>query len=256
MPTGSRCFIVKNGRVSFATGGAAPALTVLDSFSLEARRGEILALAGPSGCGKSTLLNVLAGEVKLDAGTLEFSTDKRPRLSALWQEDQCLPWRNAEDNVALPLELQGLPRAGARSKARLWLASVGLVGFEQSFPSQLSGGMKKRVALAAALAANPELLLLDEPLGALDHFTKQQIAQQLLSLWEQYRPTITLVTHAADEAVALADRIVVLTKRPARVHAIYENPLPRPRILADLYTQPAFHEEVRKVWTLLKEASA
>jgi len=135
------------------------------------------------------------------------------------------------------------------------MAAVGLKGFEGTYPAQLSGGMRKRVALAAALAAAPDLLLFDEPLAALDHWTKIDIQMEILAQWEKSKPTILLVTHAADEAVAMADRIVILTKRPARVFNVHRNPLSRPRNLHDLYADAGFHDECRKVWALLKEAA-
>lgn len=250
-------FSINQGRVTFATPlSDSPSIVAVDALSLSAANGELVALLGPSGCGKTTILNVLAGELALELGSLKYCGHARPRVAALWQEDQTIPWRTAAENVAFPLELAGVSRCFRMKTAIRWLKAVGLGGFEDYFPAQLSGGMKKRVALAAALAAEPNLLLLDEPLAALDHSTKLGIQQEILAQWERLRPTIVMVTHAADEAVAMADRIIVLTKRPGTVFREYENPLPRPRRLDDLYADAGFHEECRKVWAMLKEAAA
>jgi NitT/TauT family transport system ATP-binding protein len=255
MPTPSS-FSVRSAAVSFDTPGAGR-VEVLRDLSFSTVAGEIVAVVGPSGCGKTTLLNVLSGQVKLDDGKIEWGTSlaQRPRIACLWQEDQSIPWRTALENIAFPLEIAGMARAERNAVATRWLNSVGLSGFENSYPSQLSGGMKKRVALAAALAAAPELLLLDEPLAALDHWTKQDVQQEILHQWERVKCTIVLVTHGADEAVALASRIVVMTHRPGRVFDIIENDLPRPRVLSELYVKESFHRRCREVWAKLKAAA-
>ena len=208
-------------------------LRVLDRLTLSVDRGEFIALLGPSGCGKTTLLNVLAGLISADAGSIVLEgrevPDCRGHVAYMQQKDLLLPWRTALANAALGLEVQGVPRRKRWARARELMARFGLAGFEQHYPHQLSGGMRQRVALIRTLLLEKPLWLLDEPFGALDAFTRTQLHDYLLKAWAEQRPTVLFVTHDVEEALVLADRVVVLTPRPARVLCELRVELPRPR---------------------------
>jgi len=208
-------------------------LRVIGGLDLAVERGEFVALLGPSGCGKTTLLNVLAGLIPPDSGTVALDGRLVPscqgQVAYMPQKDLLLPWRTALDNAALGLEVQGLPRRKARARAQELLYRFGLRGFERHYPSELSGGMRQRVALVRTLLLEKPLWLLDEPFGALDALTRAQLHRYLLQAWAEARPTVLFVTHDVEEALTLADRVVVLTPRPARVQAELAVGLPRPR---------------------------
>jgi NitT/TauT family transport system ATP-binding protein len=193
----------------------------LDKVSLKIGRGQFVALVGPSGCGKTTLLNLIAGLVTADAGRVLYGADEvhspNARVGYLTQLDALLPWRSVLSNVALPLEIRHVPKAERLRRARDIISRVGLEGFESHYPAQLSGGMRKRVAIARTLVYNPETLLLDEPFSALDAQTRIVIQRQLQDLVKELGLTVLLVTHDINEAVSLADTVVVFSKRPARV---------------------------------------
>ncbi|MGC9544165.1 ABC transporter ATP-binding protein [Streptomyces sp. UG1] len=207
--------------------GAMPAAEV----DLEVSPGEIVVLLGPSGCGKSTILRALAGLLRPAAGRADV--DGRPvgasgtGCAMVFQEDALLPWRTASRNVEYALKLRGVPRGERRKEAGDLLAQVGLEGFAGHLPGQLSGGMRQRVQLARTLATRPRVMLMDEPFGALDAQTRSEMQQLLVSVWRQYRTTILFVTHDVDEALLLADRVVLLTPRPARIARTVEIPNPR-----------------------------
>ena len=232
-------------------------LKVLDDINLDVGDGEFLAILGPSGCGKSTLLNVLARVEVLDSGhvkyNLNFKKGARGGIAVAWQEESLMPWKTVHKNIEFPLIATNSARAERKNRVEKWIAAVGLNGFADYYPSQLSQGMRKRASLAAALVSEPDLLLMDEPFSALDPYTKLQTEREVVRLWESLDTTIILVTHDVQEAVALADRIVVLTARPATVKSVRENPLPRPRDLDALYGQTEFHEIVRELWLHLTE---
>lgn len=232
-------------------------LNVLDGINLDVKTGEFLAILGPSGCGKSTLLNILARVESLDSGTVEYSINLQNSstgcIAVAWQEDSLMPWKTVRKNIEFPLVLANVAKKERNKRVEKWIGAMSLDGFGDYYPSQLSQGMKKRVSLAAALVSEPQLLLMDEPFSALDSYTKHQIEKEVVQLWENLDITIILVTHDAQEAVALADRIVVLTERPAVVKNIRVNSLPRPRNLDVLYGQSEFHEVVRKLWLHLTE---
>jgi NitT/TauT family transport system ATP-binding protein len=234
-------------------------LPVLDSLDMEIQRGEFVAILGPSGCGKSTLLNILAGVETLDGGQLEYDRwleqDGHRRISVAWQEDSLMPWKRVHGNVEFPLIVRNVPATDRRQYVEKWISQVGLNGFGEYYPSQLSQGMRKRAALAAALVSEPRLLLMDEPFSALDLYTKQQMEKEVIRLWESLNATIVLVTHDVHEAVALADRIIILTARPARMKASRTIPLKRPRDLDTLYRAAEFHEIVREIWDVLSDES-
>jgi ABC-type nitrate/sulfonate/bicarbonate transport system ATPase subunit len=210
---------------------------VLASLSLDLPGGEWLTCLGPSGCGKTTLLRIFAGLLEPDAGTAVIGNAVGPRLGQsayLPQEDTLLPWRTALDNALLPAEIDGRPRAEARSAALSLFDRFGLRGFEALYPSQLSGGMRQRVGLARTFLARRDLLLLDEPLGALDPLTRAALQSWLLEVWTEFRRTILLVTHDVEEALLLSDRIVLFTPRPARVRDMVSlTNWPRPRHRTD-----------------------
>ncbi len=198
-------------------------------------RGEVVAIIGPNGCGKSTFLRVAAGLLAPQRGAVTL--DDRPidgpdpRVGLVFQEPRLLPWRSVADNVTYPLELAGWPRERREARLAALLELVGLSDAAQSRPSQLSGGMRQRAAIARALALEPEVLLLDEPFSALDALTRERFNLELLELWERTGSTIVIVTHSIPEAILLADRVVVMTPRPGRVAAIVEIHAPRPRSL-------------------------
>lgn len=223
-------------RFAFPVGGQP--VQVLGGIDLRVERGSVVALVGPNGCGKSTLLRVIAGLLPAAAGTVEVDgapvRGPDPRVGLVFQEPRLLPWRTSLDNVAFPLEVAGRARAGRTERAHDLLRLVGLAGWADARPGELSGGMRQRVAIARALALEPSVLLLDEPFSALDALTRERFNIELLRLWERIGATIVLVTHSIPEAVFLADRVVVLSSRPSTVDADIAIDLPRPRRLADL----------------------
>jgi ABC-type nitrate/sulfonate/bicarbonate transport system ATPase subunit len=217
-----------------------PPVHVLDGISLEVRRGELVVLVGPSGCGKSTVLNILGGFQAATGGVAlvggEPVRGPNPRRIFVFQENGVFPWLNVEDNIGFGLSRKS--RAERRETVARYVEMVGLGGFEKAYPRELSGGMRQRVELARALAANPETIWMDEPFGALDYLTRLKMRADLVQIWQAERKTIVFVTHDIDEAVQLADRVVVLTPRPARIAAVVPIGLPRPRDLdAEGYLQ-------------------
>jgi NitT/TauT family transport system ATP-binding protein len=232
---------VNDVRLAFATPRGH--LLALDGVTLALSDGEFVAVVGPSGCGKTSLLRVLGGLIAPTAGEVllrgERLSGPRPEIGLVFQQPTLMPWRTALDNVALPLELRGAAPAERRQRAAALLRRVGLAGFEHSRPRELSGGMQQRVALARALAHDPALLLLDEPFGALDALTRERLNLELLRLWQAQQRTVVLVTHSIQEAVFLADRVLVMTPRPGRICRQIVVTLPRPRGVEALST-PAF----------------
>ena len=209
-------------------------VTALDGVNLRVRAGEFVCLLGASGCGKSTLLDILAGLERPSVGTALF--DGKPidgpdaRRGLVFQDPALFPWRTIAQNVSFGPELRGLPRAERRARALAALARVGLGGFADAYPHQLSGGMRQRVAIARALANDPQVLLMDEPFGAVDHLTRIALQEDLLHLWERERRTVVFVTHDVGEAVFLADRVVLMSPRPGRIHRVFDVAGPRPRV--------------------------
>jgi NitT/TauT family transport system ATP-binding protein/sulfonate transport system ATP-binding protein len=211
------------------------ALKVLEDISLTVAPGEVVALLGMSGCGKSTLLNIIAGLLQPDRGEINVNGTRsdRVRIAYMFQEDRLLPWRSIRANVAFGLEAQNIDRASRRVKADAMLAHVGLSDFAKSWPHQLSGGMRSRVALARSLVVEPRILLMDEPFSKLDPQTRSQMHGELLRLQKIHDTTILFVTHDVEEAVVLADRVVMMSPRPGRIRGVKTLDLPRPRIPTD-----------------------
>ena len=226
----------------------------LDDVSFTVGSEEFLALLGPSGCGKSTLLNIIAGLLPPSAGGVYLEGPLRSGRSAtamVFQEFALFPWRTAQANIEFGLEELGLPPVERAARAREHITLTGLTGFESKYPHQLSGGMRQRVGIARALAVDPAVLLMDEPFSALDAQTRQLMQEELLAIWERTRKTIVYVTHNIHEAVFMADRVVVLSRRPGRVLTMIPVALGRPRTEAML-GEPAFLAAVDRIWSLIR----
>ncbi len=234
-------------------------LLAVDSVTLDIADGEFVAIVGPSGCGKTTFLNAVDGLLPLTSGTLAL--DGRPITrpgrdrGMVFQQPSLLPWRTVIGNIVFGLELQGTSAAEARSRALRYTELVGLGGFEESFPLELSGGMQQRVNLARALAVDPDVLLLDEPFAALDAQTREMMQAELLRVWNQTRKTALFITHDIVEAVYLADRVIVFTARPGRVKEVLRVDIPRPRDLR-VKRDPHFVEIEFRIWESIREEAA
>lgn len=218
---------VRNLSAAFANGSGS--LQALERLSFSVRAQEFLCILGPSGSGKSTLLRILAGLLPPTEGEVLFLNGHRPRIGMVFQQANLMPWRTVLGNILLPLELMGVRREQAESQARELIELVGLQGFENAWPRDLSGGMAQRVALARALIHDPDLLLLDEPFGSLDALTRERMWDELSRIWQARQKTVIMVTHSISEALFLADRILVLTPRPGRLRLEMKVDLPRPR---------------------------
>jgi NitT/TauT family transport system ATP-binding protein len=243
---------------TFAARGSGAAYTAVREASLEVKRGEFVSVVGPTGCGKSTLLNVAAGLLAPSAGRVLVDgaplTGINSHAGYMFQAEALMPWRNALRNVSAGLQFRGVAADEAAAKAREWLARVGLSGFEDRYPHQLSGGMRKRVALAQTLILDPEILLMDEPFSALDIQTRQLMENELLDLWSADRKSVLFITHDLEEAIALSDRVVVLSAGPA-THPLgeFSIDLTRPRDVAEIRLAPRFVELHEAIWRVLKD---
>jgi NitT/TauT family transport system ATP-binding protein len=254
--TGEPLLAVENLSMDYANGNGK--LPVLERLSFQVREGEFLCLVGPSGYGKTTLLRLLAGLERPRAGQVCLAGKRvfHPRrdVGIVFQEPTLMDWRTVRDNVALPLELDGVDKDAARQQAQALIDLVGLAGFEAYYPAQLSGGMAQRVALARALVHDPQVLLLDEPFGALDALTRETLWQELLRIWQANRKTVVMVTHSVSEAIFLADRVLVLGARPAVVVGEVMIDLPRPRT-RETFAAPEFGTLTRCVREALDRAN-
>jgi NitT/TauT family transport system ATP-binding protein len=232
--------------------------TALRAIDLAVGAGKFCAVVGPTGCGKSTTLTMVAGLDRPSTGTVSVGGQAVDGITAgisfMFQADALMPWKTVLGNVALGPVFRGRPRKEAQSQARDWVRRVGLAGFEEHHPHQLSGGMRKRVSLAAALINKPSILLMDEPFGALDVQTKAIMSNELLGLWEQTRPSVIFVTHDLEEAIALADQVVVMTAGPGTVKAVYDIDLARPRgAVQEIRFDSRFLELHHQIWASLRE---
>ncbi|MGB4138025.1 MAG: ABC transporter ATP-binding protein [Microbacterium sp.] len=229
-------------------------MQALDDISLSIEPGTFVSLVGASGCGKSTLLKIMAGLVQPTTGTVTLGGEVLDAPGAergmVFQQDAVFPWLSVLDNIAYGPRGRGVSRAESRAAALRWAALVGLTGFEDAMPKELSGGMRKRVDIARVYANEPEILMMDEPFGALDAQTKERMQRELLELWEQDRRTVVFVTHDLDEAVYLSDQIVVMSARPGRIKEIVDVDLPRPRSDELRMSQP-FQETKRRLYQLI-----
>jgi NitT/TauT family transport system ATP-binding protein len=234
-------------------------VTAVDNVSFRVRQGEFLSIIGPSGCGKSTLFNVIGGLLAQHAGTVrvggETISGPHKSIGMVFQEESTFPWRNVVDNVAFPLELTGMPKAKRLERARHFIKMVGLDGFENRHPGELSGGMRQRVSLARTLASEPKILLMDEPFAALDEQTRLLLGDKVLQIQQQLKQTTLLITHNITEAVQMSDRILVMTYRPGKVKRIVDIDLPRPR-KSDIVGSEEFGRYVAQIWNDLREEAS
>ena len=243
---------------TYDAGGANP-VVALDGVNLSVNDGEFVSVIGPSGCGKSTLFNIIGGLIADYEGTVLI--DGHPvdgahkDVGVVFQEESTFPWRSTLDNVAFPLEIEGISKPEREEKARDFIRLVGLEGFENHYPAQLSGGMKQRTAVARTLAYEPRIMLLDEPFGALDEQTRMLLGDKLLDIWTQLNQTMLLITHNITEAVQLSDRVVVMSFRPGKIKEVISVDLPRPRS-SEVIATPEFGLYVGRLWTLLREEAS
>jgi NitT/TauT family transport system ATP-binding protein len=230
------------------------AVVAVDRVSFTVQTGEFVALLGPSGCGKSTLLMIVGGLLAPSSGRVEFHgpAEARPSTAMVFQDFALFPWRTVLHNVAFGLEVRGVPPRDRLDRARELIRAVGLDGFEDRYPRELSGGMRQRAGMARAFAVDPAVLLMDEPLSALDAQTRDLMQDELLQLCERQGRTVLYVTHNIHEAAYLADRIVLLSRRPGRVRAVLSVPLSRPRDEA-MQASPPFVEFAREIWAMVKD---
>ncbi len=232
--------------------------TAVADTTLRIRAGEFVSVVGPTGCGKSTLLNVAAGLLAPSSGAVKVFGQPlvgiNTRAGYMFQSDALMPWRSARDNVMVGLQYRGVPDGEAAAQAEAWLARVGLAGFGDRYPHQLSGGMRKRAALAQTLVLDPDIILMDEPFSALDVQTRQLMENEVLELWASRKKAVLFITHDLDEAIAMSDRVVVLSAGPA-THPIGEFviDLPRPRDVAEVRTHPRFVELHTQIWNVLRD---
>lgn len=243
----SRRFVTANGK----------SMTALRQFNMSVAAGEFVAVVGPTGCGKSTTLNLITGLAKPSAGEVRVFGQPingiHPGIGFVFQTDALFPWRNVIDNVVAGPLYRGMAKEAAYAKAREWLARVKLTGHEHKFPHQLSGGMRKRVTLAQTFINEPQILLMDEPFSALDVQTRVLMHDELLQLWSQSKASVVFVTHDLEEAIALADKVYVLTAGPATVKSVYPIDIPRPRVASEIRYEQHFIDLSRTIWDDLRD---
>jgi NitT/TauT family transport system ATP-binding protein len=250
---------LRNATKRFPGTGGRPHTAVRDlTFTVDA--GEFVAVVGPTGCGKSTTLSLVSGLEPPSSGEVAVNGEPvrgiPPGVGYMFQTDAVMPWRSVLDNVAAGPHYRGVAKDEARRRASVWIERVGLAAFDRYYPYQLSGGMRKRVALAQTLVNEPQILLMDEPFSALDVQTRALMQDELLRLWHGTGAAVVFVTHDLEEAIALADRVVVMTSSPATVKAIFDVPLPRPRNVEEIRMTSAFIDTYREIWQSLREEVA
>ncbi|HUI86891.1 MAG TPA: ABC transporter ATP-binding protein [Nitrososphaerales archaeon] len=255
--TGKNLLTVEDVSKSFVDDRTGTSIDVLAKVSLDLEPGRFVSIVGPSGCGKSTLLNIIAGLIPPTTGQIRFGEEmmgaQGRSIGYAFQRDSLLPWRDVEGNVELGLELKGVPKEKRATLASNYIDMVGLSMFRRYMPHQLSGGMRKRVELVRALAYDPALLLLDEPFGALDAQTRILLQDELMKLVAKKTQTVLLVTHDLDEAIALSDRVVVMSARPGRIKSSHVVDLPRPRTSSDARSSSKFYEYVQAIWSEIRD---
>jgi len=247
---------VEGATKTFASGN----LTVFEGLDLAVREGEAVCILGPSGCGKTTLLRCMHGLAELSGGqiVIDGAAVRSPRrnVAMVFQHFGLMPWKRVRENVSYGLELAGVPKATIAERVERYIDLVGLRGFEEAYPYALSGGMQQRVGLARALAVEPEVLLMDEPFGSLDALTREVLQDELLRIYQARPRTMVFITHSIEEAIALGDRVVVLSARPARVREILVVDIPRPRTVASVIADRRFVELRDRCWRLLRKEAA
>ena len=255
--TGDAILTAEDVCVRFET--AEGPITAVDNISFNVQKGEFLSIIGPSGCGKSTLFNVIGGLLVQHSGAVrvagETISGPHQSIGMVFQEESTFPWRTVVDNVAFQLELTGMPKRKRLERARHFIKMVGLEGFENRFPGELSGGMRQRVSLARTLASEPKILLMDEPFAALDEQTRLLLGDKVLQIQQQLKQTTLLITHNITEAVQMSDRILVMTYRPGKVKRFVEIDLPRPRT-SDIVGSEVFGRYVAQIWNDLREEAS
>ena len=245
--------VIRNLTKTYSGG----AVVALQDINLEAQPNETLCILGPSGCGKTTLLRIVDCLIPRDRGEViidgEAVTQPRPDVAMVFQHFGLFPWKRLDENIAFGLELRGKPRQEIATAITHYVNLIGLVGFEKSYPHQLSGGMQQRAGLARAMAINPSVLLMDEPFGALDAQTREMMQEELLRLLEGERKTMIFVTHSIDEAILLGDRIVIMSCRPGRIREILTVDIPRPRRILSVRSHPRYIDLRNSIWEMLKQ---
>lgn len=246
--------------VSFGSRAKDQKVEALRGVDLEVEAGRFVCIVGPSGCGKSTVLNMIAGLLRPTTGSVKYGGHEvaavNTKTGYITQRDTLLPWRTLEDNIGLALEIEGQPKSRRAPQVAAMIDRVGLSGFERLYPSQLSGGMRKRATLARTLIYKPETLLMDEPFGAVDAILRVSLHAMLMELWERESLTIVFVTHDLDEALLLADEIVVFGRAPGQVRHLEKVPFARPRDPIDLPSDPAFSVLRRKLWSFMDQSES
>jgi NitT/TauT family transport system ATP-binding protein len=248
---------VEVNAVSHTFVSAGRSLLVLDEASFAVASGDFVSLVGPSGCGKSTVLRMICGLLVPSSGSISVNGEEvrglRTEIGFMFQSDALIPWKTVLDNIALPLRFKGVRKVEREERARAWITTVGLEGFEDSYPHQLSGGMRKRVSLAATLVSNPETMLMDEPFSALDVQTRNMMENELIAIWARDKKTVVFVTHDLEEAIALSDLVIVMTARPGRIKAVHRIDLARPRDILDVRTERSFHDLYSRLWEDMRD---
>jgi NitT/TauT family transport system ATP-binding protein len=251
--------ILKADHINVRFETAEGPVIAVDDVSFDVRQGEFLSVIGPSGCGKSTLFNVIGGLLSNHQGTVNVAGETingpHQSIGMVFQEESTFPWRTVTDNVAFPLELTGMAKAQRIEKAKHFIGMVGLNGFENRYPGELSGGMRQRVSLARTLASEPKILLMDEPFAALDEQTRLLLGDKVLQIQQELKQTTLLITHNITEAVQMSDRILVMTYRPGKVKRVVDIDLPRPRT-SEIVGSEAFGRYVAQIWADLREEAS
>lgn len=237
-------------------GEGPQSVLAIDRASFDVLNGKVTTVVGPSGCGKTTLLRLAAGMARASGGQVlhdgKVVSELNTQVGYVTQDSNLFPWLTTLQNVEFPLIVRGVPKEERLERAHRWLSLVGLTGFENHFPSQLSGGMQKRVSIVRTLIYEPNVVLFDEPFGALDAQTRMTLHHELLELWKQKNSTMLFITHDLVEAITLSDQIIIMTRRPGRVKHIYQVPLARPRNVFEIYLEPGFDEAYAELWEHFK----